>query len=112
MQTDDLPPAAGKQFQRFPPIWRLAHLLFALSLMMLTLTGMSLFYADTRLGAMRSWSALGGPKIAALIHRICAVIFAGVFVWHLVYIVLHVGAQLADVRAGSGPIRWSRTCRT
>ncbi len=81
----DIP--AGKQFQRFGPWWRLGHLLFAVSLMVLTLTGMTLMSAGS------SWAPvvmnmLGGPKTAAIIHRVCAVVFAGIFVIHLVYIVI------------------------
>jgi hypothetical protein len=44
----DLPPVPagleGKHFQRFSATWRIAHLIFALSLMVLTLTGIPLFY--------------------------------------------------------------------
>ncbi len=81
----DIP--AGKQFQRFGPWWRLGHLLFAVSLMILTLTGMTLMYAGS------SWAPvvmdlLGGPKTAAIIHRVNAVVFAGVFVVHLIYITI------------------------
>jgi cytochrome b subunit of formate dehydrogenase len=74
----------GKHFKRFSAIWRVAHLSFALSLMVLTLTGMPLFYPDV---AWAPWvmQALGGPKIAGAIHRVSAVIFAAVFFWHLAY---------------------------
>jgi cytochrome b subunit of formate dehydrogenase len=79
----------GKHFQRFSPVWRIAHLTAVLSLMMLTLTGMSVFYAET------SWAPvvvhwLGGPKIAAVIHRTFAVLFGIVFLAQLIYLVLHV----------------------
>jgi len=48
------------------------------------------FYADS------AWApvvirALGGPKVAALIHRTAAVIFAGIFLAHLVYVALRIG---------------------
>ena len=80
-----LPPAmVGKHIQRFSPIWRLAHITFALSLMVLTLTGMPLFYPDAP-WASAIMSALGGPQIAGTIHRVNAVIFAAVFFWHLFY---------------------------
>lgn len=87
VQVDMLNIPAGKQFQRFGPWWRLGHLLFAVSLMILTLTGMTLMYAGS------SWAPvvmqmLGGPKVAAIIHRVNAVIFAGIFVIHLIYIVI------------------------
>jgi len=76
----------GKVFQRFSKWWRLGHLLFAVSLMILTLTGMTLLYSGT------SWAPvvmklMGGPKVAAIVHRVNALIFTAVFVVHLVYIV-------------------------
>ena len=77
---------AGKHIRRFSPIWRLAHITFALSLMILTLTGMPLFYPDAP-WASALMTALGGPHIAGQIHRVNAVIFAGVFFWHLFYLV-------------------------
>jgi len=52
--------------------------------MLLTLTGMPLFYPDTAWAPL-VMQALGGPKIAGLIHRVNAVIFAAVFFWHLGY---------------------------
>jgi cytochrome b subunit of formate dehydrogenase len=79
-------PAAlrGKHVKRFSAVWRIAHLLFAVSLMVLTLTGMPLFYPEA------AWApvvmhALGGPKVAGLIHRISAVVMLVIFVWHLLY---------------------------
>ena len=75
----------GKHFQRFSLTWRIAHISFAVSLMILTLTGMPLFYSGAPWAAPLM-SALGGPHIAGIIHRICAVIFGGVFIWHLFYI--------------------------
>ena len=75
----------GKHFQRFSRTWRIAHLTFALSLMVLTLTGIPLFYAEA-VWAAPLMTLLGGPHTAGLIHRVSAVIFAGVFFWHLFYI--------------------------
>ena len=80
----------GKHVRRFSPIWRVAHLTFALSLMVLTLTGIPLFYPDAP-WASALMTALGGPHIAGLIHRVSAVIFAGVFFWHLFYLAWTVG---------------------
>ncbi|MFY9316108.1 MAG: cytochrome b/b6 domain-containing protein [Burkholderiales bacterium] len=78
----------GKQYQRFPVAWRMAHLLFALSLMMLVMTGMSVLYAGTP-WAQAIINALGGPKVAAVIHRTFAVLFLVVFVGHLGHLVVH-----------------------
>jgi len=80
----------GKHVRRFSRTWRIAHITFALSLMVLTLTGMPLFYPDVA-WAPAIMTALGGPHTAGLIHRTAAVIFAGVFLWHLFY----VGIRLA-----------------
>ena len=85
-------PLRGKHIQRFSPVWRIAHLVFALSLMTLTLTGMPLFYPDVA-WAPAIMQLLGGPQVAGVIHRVAAVIFAGVFFWHLVYIVIRVASQ-------------------
>ena len=76
----------GKHIQRFSRTWRIAHLTFALSLMILTLTGMPLFYPEVG-WAPTIMKALGGPHSAGVIHRVAAVIFAGVFFWHLIYMV-------------------------
>ena len=73
-----------KHVQRFNLTWRIAHLTFALSLMVLTLTGMPLFYPDVA-WASTIMKALGGPQSAGIIHRVAAVVFAGVFFWHLFY---------------------------
>ena len=88
---------AGKHIQRFSPIWRLAHISFALSLMILTLTGMPLFYPDAP-WASHLMSALGGPHIAGTIHRVNAVIFAAVFFWHLAYIAYRVAIGWKDFK--------------
>ena len=79
-----------KQYQRFSATWRAAHLLFAVSLMVLTLTGMPLFYPDVA-WAPTIMKLLGGPRTAGLIHRGAAVIFAGVFFWHLLYMLIRIG---------------------
>ena len=82
----------GKHVQRFSPIWRLGHISFALSLMILTLTGMPLFYPDAPWAAALM-AALGGPQVAGTIHRVNAVIFAGVFFWHLAYMALGIARK-------------------
>jgi cytochrome b subunit of formate dehydrogenase len=90
VMTGELPEYKGKYYQRFPLIWRIGHLTFALSLMILTLTGMSVFYADTNWAPV-VMGFLGGPKTAAIIHRVCAVIFATVFIIQLIYFALRIG---------------------
>jgi cytochrome b subunit of formate dehydrogenase len=84
--------ARGKYLRRFAPGWRLAHLFFALSLMTLTLTGMTVLYGES------SWApyvakALGGPKHMAFIHRCAAIVFLSIFIGHVIYMVVHLGKQ-------------------
>ncbi|MGD8854336.1 MAG: cytochrome b/b6 domain-containing protein, partial [Gammaproteobacteria bacterium] len=79
-----------RQIRRFGPIWRLGHLLFAISVMVLILTGMTVFYSYT------AWApvvvdAFGGPQATGLIHRISAAIMLGIFFLHLI----GVGANIA-----------------
>jgi cytochrome b subunit of formate dehydrogenase len=86
IKMDNIPEKyKGKHVRRFSPIWRLAHITFALSLMVLTLTGIPLFYPSSP-WAVPLMTALGGPHTAGIIHRTSAVFFAGVFFWHLFYI--------------------------
>jgi cytochrome b subunit of formate dehydrogenase len=87
VRVDQLGIPPGKYVRRFGPWARLGHLLFATSLMVLALTGMTLLYAGS------AWAPvvvklLGGPKVAGIIHRSSAVIFIGVFIVHLGYIIV------------------------
>jgi cytochrome b subunit of formate dehydrogenase/nitrate/TMAO reductase-like tetraheme cytochrome c subunit len=86
VRIDEVPvQLRGKQFQRFSPIWRIGHLVFALSLMVLTTTGMPLFYPEVP-WAPAIMRFFGGPKVTGLIHRTAAVVFAAVFFWHLLHL--------------------------
>ena len=77
----------GKAFRRFGKWERIGHLIFAFSLMMLTLTGMTIMYASS------SWAPtvmkfLGGPEISGLIHRTFAVAFVAMFVIHVIWVAI------------------------
>ena len=87
----------GKHVQRFSRTWRIAHITFALSLMILTLTGMPLFYPEVAWAPV-VMKALGGPAMAGLIHRINAVVFAGVFFWHIIYMAVGIYRKRATWR--------------
>jgi len=81
-----------KYYRRFRPVWTLAHLFFALALMVLSLTGMAAFYAETA-WAQSIVRFLGGPRVAALIHRGAAVIILGIFLAHVVYFIAHLAPR-------------------
>ena len=98
VKVSAIPAAAqGLHVRRFSAVWRAAHLAFALSLMVLTLTGMPLFYPNA-VWASALMQALGGPAVAGAIHRASAVVFAGVFFWHLFYIALRIWRKRASFR--------------
>ena len=84
--------ARGRYFERFHWLWRLAHLTFAVSLMILTLTGMTALYAESKWAPVVA-NLLGGPASAAMIHRVFAVLFGIVFFGHIIYMAVHLGRQ-------------------
>jgi cytochrome b subunit of formate dehydrogenase len=88
--TDEL--LANKQVRRFGPMWRLAHLIFAISVMMLILTGMALYFSDSEWAPVVV-KGLGGPEIAGLIHRISAAIMLGIFFVHLIAVSISIARK-------------------
>ena len=92
VQTNELPRLQGRYYQRFTIGWRLVHLLFALALMILSLTGMAAFYAETGWAAA-VMKALGGPRTAALIHRVAAVVILSLFVGHVLYLIFRLAPK-------------------
>jgi cytochrome b subunit of formate dehydrogenase len=97
VQVEEPSELRGKQYQRFAPLWRLAHLVFAISVMTLVLTGMAVFFAET------AWAKFvvglfGSPKAAALVHRVAAGIMLGIFFIHLVVLAARIGANPAGFR--------------
>ncbi len=69
--------------RRFTWVWRLVHLVLAVDVMILVITGTTLLYADS-IWASFVMKMLGGPRIEGIIHRTCAVVFATLFIGHLV----------------------------
>jgi cytochrome b subunit of formate dehydrogenase/uncharacterized CHY-type Zn-finger protein len=83
-------PEGKTHFRRFNRWWRAAHLTGAISIMTLTLTGITVLYAES------SWAPfmmklLGGPETAGYIHRVGAIGFMGVFFIHLIYFAIRIG---------------------
>ena len=95
--ADESLPLQGKQYQRFGPVWRLAHLVFALSVMTLVLTGMAVFFADSA-WAKVVMAAFGSPQVAALVHRTAAAIMLGIFVVHLVVLAIRIARNWRTFR--------------
>ncbi len=89
IMLEDLP--AGKtHFSRFTRWWRLAHLVGALSIMLLALTGLTVLFSGSAWAPL-VMKLLGGPVVAGILHRIGAVGFMSVFFIHLIYFAFHIG---------------------
>ncbi|MGA3307125.1 MAG: cytochrome b/b6 domain-containing protein [Xanthobacteraceae bacterium] len=89
VRTDALPRGPGPYYQRWSAMWRWVHLIFAVSIIVLVMTGLPLHYPNA------SWApplerAMGGPEIAGLVHRVAAVIMIAVFAGHIVYAGIHI----------------------
>lgn len=92
IRTDELLAGENRQVRRFGLAWRIGHLVFALSVMTLILTGMAVFYAYT------AWApvvveVLGGPQMTGLIHRIAAAIMLGIFFLHLIGVGINIARK-------------------
>nr|CRH05856.1 Putative cytochrome c family protein [Candidatus Magnetococcus massalia] len=79
---DDSDPDAHKYIKRFSKGWVLAHGTLAIGVMILSLTGLAVMYSET-FWAPWVMALMGGPQNAALLHRIGAVMFAGIFFGHI-----------------------------
>jgi cytochrome b subunit of formate dehydrogenase len=91
IRIEDMDMPEGKtHFRRFTKWWRLAHLVGALSIMLLALTGLTVLFSGSG-WAPYVMNLLGGPVSAGILHRIGAVGFMGVFFIHLIYFAFHIG---------------------
>jgi cytochrome b subunit of formate dehydrogenase len=96
VMTDKLPPEfATKHVRRFGPMWRIAHLAFALSVMTLVLTGMAVFFPETA-WAKTVMATFGSPKIAGQVHRLAAYTMLSIFAIHLVAVLINIARNWKD----------------
>ncbi len=92
VQVNALPHGENRYVRRFSGMWRLAHLVGALSIMLLVLTGTAVLYADS-FWAPAIIAMLGGPYSAAILHRVGAVGFMIIFFGHLIYFAFTIGRE-------------------
>jgi cytochrome b subunit of formate dehydrogenase len=69
-------------FRRFSLGWRITHVVLAVAVMALVLTGTAVLFSGQG-WAQYVLNLLGGPKVAAVIHRTAAVTFIAIFFGHL-----------------------------
>ncbi len=89
VKVGELPEEKQQYIRRWIPMWRIAHLLLALAVMTLVLTGTSALFAESA-WAHTAMNLLGGPQVAAILHRIAAATFIVLFFGHLIVIALYV----------------------
>ena len=93
VRIEDMDMPEGKtHFRRFTRWWRLAHLVGAISIMLLALTGLTVLFSGSA-WAPYVMNLLGGPTSAGVLHRIGAIGFMGVFFIHLIYFAYHIGGK-------------------
>jgi hypothetical protein len=97
VRAQAVPQGDGRYVQRWSATWRWAHLLFALSIILLVATGVTLLYPNTAWAPLLE-RAMGGPQIAGLIHRVSAVVMVAVFAWHIVYAAIHIARNWATFK--------------
>lgn len=89
VRAQAVPPEKDEYVWRWSAMWRIAHLVFAFTFIVLVVTGVALLYPNT-VWAPPLERLLGGPRIASSVHKIVAVIMIAVFVAHLVYVAVHI----------------------
>ena len=75
--------------RRFGPMWRIGHLLFALSVMTLILTGITVLYSNTAWAPVAA-QLFGGTKTLAIVHRTAAAIMLSIFFLHLAGVITNI----------------------
>ncbi len=82
LEQNGEPMLQGQYVTRFTKGWMIAHLVLAIAVMTLVITGTTVLFANS-FWAPLVMKLLGGAEVAAIIHRIAAVTFASIFFGHL-----------------------------
>jgi predicted CXXCH cytochrome family protein len=97
VRAEALPQKEGQYVQRWSAAWRWAHLLFAVSVIVLVMTGIPLLFPNNAWAPVLE-QAFGGPTVAGIVHRVAAVIMTAVFAGHLVYVAIYLARNWRSVR--------------
>jgi len=97
----------GKVYTRFGPIDRLCHTLIIISFLTLVATGMPLKFHDTA-WAKAFFDVVGGPEVAAVLHRIGAFISGIYLLIHVVRLTVALIRDRAAYRDERGKFRLRR----
>jgi cytochrome b subunit of formate dehydrogenase len=88
--------SAEPYVKRWSAAWRLAHLVFAASVILLVMTGLPLLFPNTAWAPVLE-RLMGGPTIVGIVHRVTAVIMIGGFAVHFSYVALYLGRNWRTV---------------
>jgi cytochrome b subunit of formate dehydrogenase len=97
VRASALPPPGTQTVQRWSAGWRLTHLVFAISVILLVMTGIPLLYPNSAWAPVLE-AIMGGPAIRAIIHRVAAAIMLAIFAGHLVYVAIYLVRNWRTVR--------------
>lgn len=77
---------SGRWYQRWPPFYRVLHIVVASTFLLLALTGMPLRFHDSRWGKVL-YAVLGGPESVRFLHRLGGLMTFGYFAAYLAHVV-------------------------
>jgi cytochrome b subunit of formate dehydrogenase len=97
VRTAALPLPETRRVERWTAGWRLTHLVFAISVIVLVLTGIPLLYPHSAWAPVLE-AMLGGQEIRAIVHRVAAVVMLAIFAGHLVYVAIYLTRNWKSVR--------------
>ena len=92
-----LPVLEMKQVERWTPGWRLTHLVFAISVIVLVATGIPLLYPHSAWAPLLD-AALGGSEIRPIVHRVAAIVMLAIFAGHVIYVAVYLARNWKTVR--------------
>lgn len=92
-----LPLPETQRVERWSAGWRLTHLVFAISVIVLVMTGIPLLYPHSAWAPVLD-AMMGGQEIRPIVHRIAAVVMVAIFAGHLVYVAIHLARNWRSVK--------------
>jgi cytochrome b subunit of formate dehydrogenase len=90
VRADALSQIKEPYVKRWSAAWRFAHLVFAVSVILLVMTGIPLLFPNTAWAPVLE-RLMGGPTIVGNVHRVAAVVMTGGFIVHFGYVGFYIG---------------------
>jgi len=96
VRADALSQIKEPYVKRWSAAWRFAHLVFAVSVILLVMTGIPLLFPNTAWAPVLE-RLMGGPAIVGIVHRVAAVVMTGGFIVHFCYVAFYIGRNWKTV---------------